>query len=56
MSWAAMKSASLTRAAWAGRLEMTHPSGKFHRCTSLCPRLTSAGSARSLSVRCRFHT
>ena len=35
---------------------MTHPSGRFHRCTCLCPRLTSAGSARSLSVRCRFHT
>jgi hypothetical protein len=51
-----MKSASLTSAGCAGLFEMTQPSGRFHRCTSLCPRLTSAGSARSLSVRCRFHT
>ena len=50
------KSASLTSASCAGLLEMTHPPGRFHRCTSLCPRLTSAGSASSLSVRCRFHT
>ena len=55
MSWAAMKSASLTSAGWAGLREMTHPSGRFHRCTLLCPRLTSAGSARSRSVRCRLH-
>jgi hypothetical protein len=31
MSWAAMKSASLIRAGCAGRVEMTHPSGRFHR-------------------------
>jgi len=56
MSWAAMKSASLTSAGCAGLREMTHPSGRFHRCRLLCPRLTSAGSVRSRSVRCRFHT
>ena len=56
MSWAAMKSASLTSAACAGYFEMTQPSGRFHRCTCLCPRLVLAGSARSKSVRCRFHT
>jgi len=56
MSWAAMKSASLTRARWAGRAEMTHPSGRFHRCTAVCPRLVLAGWASSESVRCRFHT
>jgi hypothetical protein len=56
MSWAAMKSDSLTSASCASLLEMTHPSGRFHRCTLLCLRLTSAGSARSRSVRCRFHT
>jgi hypothetical protein len=27
----------------AGRLEMTHPPGMFHRCTDLCPRVTLAG-------------
>ena len=56
MSWAAMKSASLTSAGCAGLREITHPSGRFHRCTLLCPRLTSARSVRSRSVRCRFHT
>jgi hypothetical protein len=35
---------------------MTHPSGRFHRWTLLWPRVTLAGSTRSLSVRCRFHT
>ena len=35
---------------------MTHPSGRFHRCTLLCPRVTLPGSASSVSVRCRFHT
>jgi hypothetical protein len=35
---------------------MTQPSGRFHRCTCLCPRVALAGSARSKSVRCRFHT
>ena len=34
-SWAAMKSASLTSAACAGRSEMTQPSGRFHRYTCL---------------------
>jgi hypothetical protein len=33
-----MKSASQTSAGCAGLLEMTHPSGRFHRCTLLCPR------------------
>ena len=33
MSWAAMKPASLTSAGCAGCLEMTQPSGRFHRCT-----------------------
>ena len=47
MSWAAMKPASLTSAGVRGPVEMTHPSGRFHRCTLLCPRLTLAGSARS---------
>jgi len=56
LSWAAMKSASLTRAGWAGRAEMTHPSGRFQRCTLVCPRLVLAGSASSESVRCRFQT
>jgi hypothetical protein len=56
MSWAAMKSASLTSAGCAGLREMTHPSGRFHRCTGLCPRAISPGSTRSRSVRCRFHT
>jgi hypothetical protein len=51
MSWAAMKSASLTSAGCAGLAEMTHPSGRFHRCTLLCPRLVLAGSASSQSVR-----
>ena len=37
VSWAAMKSASLTSAACAGCFEMTQPSGRFHRCTCLCP-------------------
>jgi hypothetical protein len=55
-SWAAMKSASLTSAACAGCREMTQPSGRFHRCTCLCPRPVLAGSIRSKSVRCLFHT
>ncbi len=55
-SCAVMKSASLTSAACAGCLEMTQPSGRFHRCTCLCPSPVSAGSARSKSVRCRFRT
>ena len=50
-SWAAMKSASLTIAGWAGRLEMTHPAGRFHRCTGLWPSPVFAGSTRSESVR-----
>jgi hypothetical protein len=41
-----MKSASLTSDSCAGLLEMTHPSGRFHRCTSPCPRLTSVGVPR----------
>ena len=56
MAWAATKSSSLTSAGCAGRLEMTQPSGRFHRCTLLCPRVTLPGSASSVSVRCRFHT
>ncbi|HEY2307788.1 MAG TPA: hypothetical protein VGI05_18100 [Streptosporangiaceae bacterium] len=56
MSWATMKSASLTSAGCAGRSETSHPSGRFHRCTLMCPRLVLAGSASSESVRCRFHT
>ena len=56
MPCAATKSSSLTRAGCAGRWEMTQPSGRFHRCTDLCPRVTLAGSASSVSVRCRFHT
>ena len=56
MPCAATKSSSLTSAGCAGRLEMTHPSGRFHRCTDLCPRVTLAGSASSVSVRFRFHT
>ena len=55
-SWAAMKSASLTSAGCAGCLEMTQPSGRFHRCTCLWPSPVLAGSTRSRSVRCRFHT
>jgi hypothetical protein len=51
-----MKSASLTTTRCAGRLEMTHPSGRFHRCTLLYPRVTLQGSASSVSVLCRFHT
>jgi hypothetical protein len=43
--------ASLTSAGCAGLAEMTHPSGRFHRCTLLCPRLVLAGSASSESVR-----
>ena len=53
---AAMKSASLTSAGCAGRLEMTRPSGRFHLCTLLCLRVTLPGSASSVPVRCRFHT
>ena len=49
-----MKSASLTSAACAGCLEMTQPSGRFHRWTCRCPKVVFAGSARSKSVRCRF--
>ena len=49
-------SASLTSAGCAGRFEITHPSGRFHRCTCLCPSPVLAGSTRSKSVRCRFHT
>jgi hypothetical protein len=30
--------------------------GRFHRCTCRCPIAMSAGSASSVSVRCRFHT
>ena len=56
VSWAAMKSASLTSAGCAGWREMTQPSGRFHRCTCLCPSPVLAGSTRSKSVRCRFHT
>ena len=37
-SWAAMKSASLTIAGWAGRAEMTQPSGRFHRCDRPVPQ------------------
>jgi hypothetical protein len=55
-SWAAMESASLTSAGCAGWREMTQPSGRFHRCTCLCPSPVLAGSTRSRSVRCRFHT
>jgi hypothetical protein len=44
--WTVMKSASLTSAGCAGRREMTHPSGRFHRCTCRCPRLVLAGSIR----------
>ncbi len=36
--------------------EITQPPGRFHRWTLLCPRVTLAGSASSVSVRCRFHT
>jgi hypothetical protein len=56
VSWAATKSASLTRAACVGCLEMTQPSGRFHRCTCLCPRVVSAGSVRTAWDGCRFHT
>lgn len=35
MSCAATKSASLINAGCAGRFEMTHPTGRFHRCTLL---------------------
>ena len=56
MSWAAMKPASLTSAGCAGRFDITQPSGRFHRGTLLCPRVTLPGSASSVSVRCRFRT
>ena len=56
VSWAAMKSASLTSAVCAGCLEMTQPSGRFHRWTCLCPSPVLAGSARTASDGCRFHT
>jgi hypothetical protein len=55
-AWAVMKSASLTSAGCAACAEMTHPSGRFQRCTLVCPRVTLPGSASSVSVRCRFHT
>jgi hypothetical protein len=35
---------------------MTQPSGRFHRWICLCPSPVLAGSTRSRSVRCRFHT
>jgi hypothetical protein len=35
---------------------MTRPSGRFQRCTCLCPSAVLAGSARSKSVRWRFQT
>ena len=35
---------------------MTQPSGRFHRGTLLCPRVTLPGSASSVPVRCRFRT
>ena len=56
VSCAAMKSASLTSAACAGCFEMTQPSGRFHRCTCLCPSPVLAGSTRTASDGCRFHT
>jgi len=49
--WTAMKSASLTSAGWAGREEMTHPSGRFQRCTCRWPSVVLAGSIRSRSGR-----
>ena len=36
--------------------EITHPAGRFHRCTWRWPSPVLAGSTRSRSVRCRFHT
>jgi hypothetical protein len=54
MSWAAMKPASLTSAGYTGLREMTHPSGRFHRCTGLCPRAISPASTRSRSVRSTY--
>jgi hypothetical protein len=56
VSCAAMKSASLTSAACAGRLEMTQPSGRFHRCTCLCPSPVFPGASRTACDGCRFHT
>jgi hypothetical protein len=57
IAWAAMKSASVISAAWAGLAEITHPSGRFHFYTGLWPRAMSAGGSTSLvSVRCRLHT
>jgi peptidoglycan hydrolase-like protein with peptidoglycan-binding domain len=38
-----MKSASLTSAACARCFEITQPSGRFHRCTCLCPSLQVDG-------------
>jgi len=35
---------------------MTHPAGRFHRCTWRWPSPVLAGSTRSRSVRWRFHT
>ena len=48
--------AGCTSAGWAGLAEMTQPSGRFHRCTRRWPNPVLAGSIRSQSVRCRFHT
>jgi hypothetical protein len=42
--------------ACAGYREVTHPSGRFHRCTCLCPSPVLAGSTRTASDGCRFHT
>ena len=35
---------------------MTQPSGRFHRCTCLWPSPVLAGSTRTASDGCRFHT
>jgi hypothetical protein len=51
-----MKSTSLASAACAGCFEMTQPSGRFQRCTCRWPRPVSAGSTRTASDGCRFHT
>jgi hypothetical protein len=32
------------------------PASRYRRSTDVCPRVTLAGSAGSVLVRCRFHT
>ena len=44
-----MKSASLTSAGCAERAEITHPSGRPHRCVCRCPSPVLAGSIRSFA-------